>query len=621
MKQNETILKKGLFYKSQRKYQKAIKCFQKVLFNSPNHADAFNNLGATYKEMGKIVEAEKIFSEVIIHQPDYSPAHANLALIFLNKNDFQNARHHSIKAYKDFQTNPDFLFNYGLIMEKLNEFDQAIGLYGKAVQIDPNHYKANVNLSVLKILMGDLSDAEKILLDSIQRFPGKNKPLNNLGLCYEEQGKIQQAIDFYEKAALSEKTGLQARSNLLFTMHYLPDISAEMLYKVHCKWNTFPNNKIFHFENSYDKSDQILNIGYLSPDFRIHPVATFLYPILLNHNRKQFKIFCYAQIDQTDDMTEKIKKLCTNWVDITSLSDEEVCNAIQKDNIQILIDLAGHSKNNRMKIFAMKPAPVQISYLGYPGTTGLKQIDYRITDQCADPKENDSFHTEKLVRMPHCFLCYDPKESMPDISSLPALKNGFITLGSFNRMSKLNDNVLDMWAEIMIRQKNTRLILKAQAFHDFEIKKRVNNFFEKKGVKKNRLILLERIASRIEHLKLYHKIDIALDTFPYHGTATTCQALWMGIPVISLQGKAHVSRVSTSILNTLGLNDFIALSSEEYIDKVCKLSANINLLSFLRTKLRIIFQNSPLHQSKNFVSHLEHQYRKMWQNFLNNEKK
>ena len=616
---NEALIKKGLLFKSQKKYQEAIFCFKKILKENPLHIGTLNNLGGTYKEMGKTLDAERLFYQVLEFQPDYLPAHANLALIYLEKKEYQAAIEHSNKAYKTFQNNPDFLFNFALILERINDFPKAIKLYEKAISINPNHYKSYINVSALKILIGDLINAEEYLSNCVKRFPNNYRVLNNIGLCYEEQGKIKQAFEFYKKAALAEQTENIAKSNLLFAMHYQPCINGEILYQMHCQWANFLEKECYDFENVY-KNDQKINIGYLSPDFRVHPVATFLYPILLNHNRKFFRIICYSQVVHQDDMTERIKKQCTKWVDITSLTDKEACSSIQRDQIHILVDLAGYSKNNRINIFAMKPAPVQISYLGYPGTTGLKQIDYRLTDKWADPQEHNSLHTEKLIRMPHCFLCYEPGEAMPEVSSLPALKNSFITLGSFNRMSKLNDNILEVWAKIMVRQKNTLLILKAQAFHDPLVKKRIINFFENIGVKRNRLILLERLNSRMEHLKLYNKIDIALDTFPYHGTATTCQALWMGVPVVTLQGNAHVSRVSVSILKTIGLSDCVALSKKEYIDKVCNIANNIDLLSCLRKNLRKLIQDSPLYQSKKFVLQLEQQYQKLWQKYLMNKK-
>ena len=612
-----SILQKGLSYKAKRQYQDAIHCFQTILSSNSNHIDAMNNLGAVYKEMGERSLACDFFFKVLALKPDYLTAHANLALIFLETKEYKRSYAHFQKAYPAFKENANFLFHFGLNGKKLNNIKEATEQYEKAIQIDTNYYPAINNLSILKILMGELCEAEKLLLDAIKRFPNKYKLLLNLGLCYEEQGEIQKAIAYYKKAINIEKNGKQARSNLLFAMHYIEDIDAQQLYECHSKY--FSMREPVSFKNdgiSTFKTQQTINIGYLSPDFRHHPVASFMYPILLNHNKNQFNIFCYSNNNSNDDMTVTLKKLSTKWIDISSMDDKEVCQLIQNDCIHILVDLAGHSKNNRIGIFEMKPAPVQVSYLGYPGTTGLSQIDYRLTDIWADPVELEPFYKEKLIRLPHSFLCFDPEYQFPEINHLPALKNNSITLGSFNRMSKLNSYVFTLWASILIRLPNSKIVLKAQAFHDPVIRKRVQSFFEKKGVSTDRLTLLERTNSRIDHLQLYHKIDIALDTFPYHGTATTCQALWMGVPVITLQGHSHVSRVSGSILNALGLRDFIAFSPETYIEKVIHLSNNIHLLSQIRNNLRYIIKRSPLNQSKTFTKHLEKSFEKMMLHYL-----
>ena len=621
MLQSEAIfllLQKGLAYKANRLFNEAINCFKKIIFLEPKHLDAINNLGATYKDLGEKDKASKYFFDVLTLQPDYPIAHANLALVFLNAKEYKTAYFHFQKAFQSFQNNADFLFHYGLTLEKLNFLKEAAVEYERAVRIDPNYYAAMNNLSIIKILMGELTEAEKILLSGIKRFPGKEKLLTNIGLCYEEKGEIHKAIHYYKKAATMEKNGTQARSNLLFAMHYLENINMKKLYDVHSRWCTYPNQIMLKRDsNKHHNIQQIINIGYISPDLRTHPVASFLYPILLNHNKYQVNIFCYSNSENFDMMSEKLKKLSTKWVDISSLTDQDVCHEIQKDNIHILVDLAGHSKRNRLGVLAMKPAPVQLSYLGYPGTTGIEQIDYRLTDQWADPEDFEPFYHEKIVRMPDSFLCFDPEYKFPEIHSLPALKNKYITLGSFNRMSKLNPFILERWATILKHLPDSRLLLKAQAFHDSGIVKKIQIFFEQMGVNKKRLILYERTASRTDHLKMYHNIDIALDTFPYHGTTTTCQALWMGVPVITLIGNAHVSRVSMSILKTMGLTEFIATTSDEYVNKVIHLSNNLHLLSQLRKNLRAIGMNSPLHQSKTFVKHLERIYKMMWEHHIN----
>jgi len=545
------------------------------------------------------------------HNSNY---HANQAAYFLEKKQPQQALEHARKAYDNCQEQPQFLYHLGLIWLELNDLHQAARYFFKVITIDSQHYGAIVNLALIKIMLGELHNAETMLLKRNQTFPGEYDTLLNLAFCYEQQGQVDKAIAYYQKAAATNhKEKINAINSQLFLLHYQWGITAEKLYAQHCRFSEYQLNKdAFTFNMQEYMSQPKINIGYVSPDFKSHPVGSFMFPIVKYHNRQLFNIFCYSATEQMDQMTQIFQSFAFKWMDIRSLSNETICQAIQKDHIHILVDLTGYTKNNHIEIFAMKPAPIQVSYLGYPGTTGLSQIDYRITDQWADPPELESFYSEKLVRMPHCFLCYDPEYQSPDVADLPAKENGWISFGSFNRMPKLNDKILEIWAQILMHIHNSRLFLKTKAFNEPLIRKKIYNFFEKRGIEKKRLIVLDHLPSRYDHLSLYNQMDIALDTFPYHGTTTTCQALWMGVPVITLEGQPHVSRASVSILHAIGLQECIAKTPDEYIDKAIQLSGDIPFLSQLRHQLRDLIRSSPLHQSQKFVIELEGIYHRMW---------
>jgi len=613
----QRILKKGLHHKSHQRYHDAMDCFQKIINNQADHLDANNLMGDCLRQLGRHHDAYSYFSKVLERAPDYPPVHENLAGFFLQKEQHEQALFHAQKAEEHSKNNSQFLYHYGLILIGLNQLHLAATQFEKVLDIASDHYGAIINLSLIKILLGETNKAKTMLLDLNKAHPKSYNVLLNLGFCNEQQGNIDQALDYYKQAAsTNDKDRLSAYSGQLLLHHYQWNISPESLFKYHSQFlDQFEKKNLFHFNMSDYSSQAKINIGYVSPDFRKHPVGFFIHPILKGHDKTSFNVFCYSATVQKDDMTKNIEEMVYKWTDIRSLSNSAICQAIQKDRIHILIDLAGHTTNNCLGVFAMKPAPIQASYLGYPGTTGISQIDYRITDPWADLPDADIYYAEKLVRMPKCFLCYQPDTQAPPVADLPSQKNGWISFGSFNRIPKLNDNLLDIWAHILKRLKKSRLFLKTKGFNDPEIIKRFKTFFEKRGIEQNRLILLGHSPTREQHLSLYNQMDIALDTYPYHGTTTTCEALWMGVPVITLEGSAHVSRASISILQNIGLKDCIAKSPEDYINKAIQMVSDLSLLRQIRLKLRSIVRSSSLCQQQVYISDLEQMYQWMWRQY------
>ncbi|MBF0450901.1 MAG: tetratricopeptide repeat protein [Candidatus Magnetomorum sp.] len=607
----ELLRKKGLFFKNNGQYQDAVHCFEEALTLCPDDIETINLLGESFIETGELKKGQQCFFKTIQLQSNCAQGHTNLAKSFFGQNDFHQALYHALEALPSNKNNDGFLYFLGLTFQKISKYKEAIKYYQESINLNPNLSVAWNNLGIVYTLLGQLTNAEHIFKQGIQRFPDNYKLLLNLGRCYDEQGQSDTGLFYYSKAASLTERESQARSNLLFALHYQMDLTPENLYRAHCSWAVSTKKKDA-FRNALPTHP--IHIGYVSSDFKLHPVSSFFYSILLNHDQERFQLFCYAHVDQPDAMTEKMKQCVRHWRNISMLSDDEVYHLIQKDRIHILVDLSGHSDNSRLRIFTMQPAPIQVTYLGYPGTTGLNQMDYRITDAWADPPENDAFNSETLIRMPHCFLCYTPLIQFLTVNALPAQKNGFITLGSLNRLPKINSQVLEIWAQILLNIPRSHLVLKSMAFNDTLITRRMWAFFENKGIDKNRIELIHLTNTIKEHLLCYHQIDIALDTFPYNGTTTTCEALWMGVPVITLEGKAHVSRVTTSILKNIGLTECIARTTDDYIHIAIALSKNINLLSHMRQHLRTIFKASPLSQANSFVAALEEKYLWMLQN-------
>jgi len=359
--------------------------------------------------------------------------------------------------------------------------------------------------------------------------------------------------------------------------------------------------------------DRRLRIGYVSPDFRRHSVNYFLEPILANHDHTQFEVFCYADELWPDATTERLKGLVDQWRNTAGMSFDGMARLIREDGIDVLIDLAGHTGYNRLPVFARKPAPVQITYLGYPDTTGLAAVDYRITDNVADPAEKtEALHSEKLIRLPTTAWCYRPPEESPDVHELPALSGNPVTFGTFNVLAKLNAVVLETWAKVLLATPGARLMLKNKSFRDPAIPRRLLQTFEKHGVAPERIVLLGPEEKYDNHLRLYHRLDVALDPFPYNGTTTTFEALWMGVPVVTLGGDVHVSRVGASLLGNVGLSRLVAQDSERYIEIAASLAADLPALNELRLGLRKRMQSGPLMDEAGFTRNIESAYRDAW---------
>jgi predicted O-linked N-acetylglucosamine transferase (SPINDLY family) len=306
--------------------------------------------------------------------------------------------------------------------------------------------------------------------------------------------------------------------------------------------------------------------------------------------------------------------MAEGWHDIRGLPDEEAARQIQRQEIDILVDLAGHTSENRLPLLGRRPAPIQVTYCGYPNTTGMEAIQYRLTDQWADPPGlTEHLHIEKLVRLPRGFLCYQPPADAPPLGDLPARKTGQVTFGSFNALPKLRPSCIAAWSEILRRVPNSCLILKSKGLSDPEARQRVLDLFAAHGIREPRVELAATLPSHAHHLDLYNTVDIALDTFPYHGTTTTCEAFWMGVPVVVLAGATHVSRVGVSLLERLGLAFLIADFQAAYIDRAVALAGDLDRLAGLRTGLRRRMTDSPLTDVASFTRDLENAYRGMWE--------
>jgi predicted O-linked N-acetylglucosamine transferase (SPINDLY family) len=347
-------------------------------------------------------------------------------------------------------------------------------------------------------------------------------------------------------------------------------------------------------------------VGFLSGDLCHHPVAHFIEPLFREYDKERFEFVAYGDQRKSDEFSERFAKQVDLWRETCSLSDQALARQIHEDRVDILFELSGHTAYNRLGVLAMKPAPLQGSYLGYPGSTGLPTIDFRITDELADPVGmTEKLHTEKLVRMARCAWCYEPDECAPEIAAPPFQKNGFMTFGCFNNMAKLNPALFEMWADILLQVPDSHLRLKARTLTDERVKQDLTGFFTSKGIAADRLDFFGHTRKIHVHLTHYNEVDIALDSYPYHGTTTTCEALWMGCPVVTRAGSTHVSRVGVSLLSAVGFQEFICQTREDYVAQATALTANQELLTALRIGMRERLRASPLMDASGFSREFE----------------
>jgi len=612
----EHIFNLGYLSQQEGRLNEAITFYKQVIQLNQNITDAYYNLGTIYQDKKQYDEALKYYRETLQRDPGIFSAHFNMGVILAARKNFDQAMMHYQQALK---INPrlfDALYNLGTVYEEKKEFQQAAEYYQKALNINPDLAEAYNSLGNISAKLDDLDKAMENYSAALKRNPHYVEALYNLGNLFRDLGKIEEAEKFFRRALEIKPAYLACYSGLLFMMLYNPHYDMQQIFTEHLNFakhcTTEISLKIGQHTNDKSPSRR-LRIGYVSPDFRRHSVSYFIEPILKAHRREQFETYCYSDVSSPDEITGRIQMSADNWRSIVGMTDEEVCESILKDKIDILVDLAGHTENNRLLVFANKPAPVQISWIGYPATTGLSTIDYKLVDSFTDPiGTSEVFYTEKLIRLPDGFLCYLPENESPPIADSPILTTGHITFGSFNNFNKLSTETISLWAKILRAIPNARLIIKSLSLSKKAIRQYAIDKFIQEGFDMDRVELMPWIDSTRMHLDTYNRIDIALDTFPYNGTTTTCEALWMGVPVISLAGNTHVSRVGVSLLSNAGLQDLIAKTEDEYIDIAMTLANDVKGLQSLRKELRDTMAQSPLTDEKRFMGNLEECYRKMW---------
>ncbi len=590
----------------------------------PENPSSYANLGKFYYLTNEYEEAKAQYSIALAKQVDFLPALMGLGASMQKTGEFVNAKECYRKVMALQPENYQALNNMGVVLTVLAEYKEAKNCLEKALKINSSRADIFINYSNTLSKLGDIESAIKALMNAMELEPENVEVHSLLATMMLSQGKAKEADQCYRNALRINSEFAELMSAHLLSMNYSRLYTRQEIFEAHVKWGVKQqsgNCENITFENALN-SDRKLRIGYVSPDFRSHSVAYFLEPILANHNKETFEIYCYSDVRKQDYVTERIKKNIDYWRQCYSLSHEEVEAMIRKDKIDILVDLAGHTNGNRLVVFAKRVAPVQVSYLGYPNTTGLNSIDYLITDEYCDPTDTaDPFYTESLVRIPQAFYCYKPPVDAPDISSLPAIDNGYITFASYNNLVKIGEDIIELWSKVLLSVPDSKMVIQNHSFNDLSTKERIENFFVSHGVDAKRL-MLQPSNDFSSYLVGHNQIDIMLDTFPWAGHTITCHALMMGVPVITLVGDEHASRMGHSTLQNLGLAECIeciAYNKEEYVERAVSLASNLSGLEEMRRQLRPALLGSVLCDGIQFAQKLEDQYQIMWRKWCDKQ--
>lgn len=572
--------------------------------------------GNILRNLRKYAEAEHVFKAALEYKPNDPSLLCSVGTVLREQNLFDAATKHYERALELAPKSPSVLRNAADYYRSMREHERARDAYERLIEVvGDKDVGAFNNLAITLRDLDRFDDAEEMYLKCIELDEDNEYGFNNLAILLMEMGKGKESIQYYQKALEKNPDYKSARSNMMFYMNYLSEYSPQELYAAHREWQRFhvvPDipGSIYH-PNTPDP-DRKLKIGYVSADFYGHAVSYFIDAALKFHDKESFEVTCYAHVSTPDAITERLKGFVENFRFIHQVKDDELAEIIRDDEIDILIDLAGHTAGNRVDALALRPAPIQVTWIGYPNTTGLDSVDYRFVDNVTDPPGlADEVHSETLWRLPDIFTCYTPTAKEEVNKTPPAAKNGYVTFGSFNNASKISTLTVDSWSRVLHAVPGSKLLLKSASLADQGTCDRFAERFGEYGIDKERIEFYGRMSSK-DHMNFYGRVDIGLDPTPYNGTTTSCEALWMGVPIVTLAGDRHAARVTASLLHQVGLEDLIGETMDEYVEKAAALAGDVPRMTRIREELRDRMRESPLCDGARHTRNVEQAYREMW---------
>jgi len=644
---SQSVLLKAIEFHKKGDFGAAESLYRQVLADDPASADALHLLGLVLFVRGKPEEARDLLQQAVDQKPEMALFHFDLGCVLESGNNLDAAESAFNKAIDRDPSLAQAHFRLGNVLRKKNRMPDAVRCYEEASRLDPNSFDAFNNLGAAYKETGNIDKAEQALRRAAQLRPERAECQNNLGMALSAKGLTEEAIACFSRAIALDASCMSAylnlgkdlmlmgdlssaikvlrrahekcpedatvHSTLLVALAYDPDISPSTLCEEHACWDRIQMRKTTVFRNPSNSRDpdRRLRIGYVSPDFVSHPVAHFLEPVIAHHDHASFRIFCYSDVARPDETTERLKTYADCWRSISLMDTDAFCDMVQSDEIDILVDLAGHLALNRLPAFIRKPAPIQISWIGYPCPTGLRAIDYRLSDSIINPPDEQVVSVETPIRLESGFCCYTPFANAPSVNDLPCGQTNRMTFGSLHNPLRLNAKVLELWAKLMLSVPGSRLLIFRTSLSAW-CRKQVIAIMSVMGIAEERIIFRNELLPDGHYLGIYHLVDIALDTFPWSGHTTACEALWMGVPVLTLCGEHPASRMTSSVLTRVELNDFITRSPQEFVAQGTRWANQKSALEEIRVNLRRKMKNSPLCDGKSFTKTLEGAFREVW---------
>lgn len=643
----------GLVYRGKGEIQKAIESYRHALAIAPNHLDLLNNLGVVYLEKKDYTQAEKHFRQALYLEPNHKLSLMNLGNTLQSLGRLHEAISHYLRiielegdspivlknlasAYRsigqvdkvgetlakisfDHVDQPEIWLERAIYLSQMRDYEQAEKIFLVLLEHESTSKESLFQLARMRYEQKRTNEALSLYTKLIERDPSNINAWNNIALILSQRGFISDAIQVFERAIALDQNNRNRwpRHNRLFYLNLDSTRSVSEVFEAHRQWGIEELNRVVprqQWKNSKDP-DKRLKIGYVSPDYRSHPVANFLIPIL-DHHSDTFEIIAYSETHQTDYITELIKSKVSRWRNTIGYMAEDCAKQIEEDEIDILIDLAGHTAGNRLDIFALKPAPIQMTYMGYGNTTGLPTMDYLISNSFFHPLDETAPPTvETVIRLPGNISTYNPLlHQSIQVNSLPALKNGYITFGSLHNLSKITPEVIQVWSQVLHKVENSKLLIARDSLDQFHQEKFLQQF-SNHNITPDRIIFQSQIPSE-GHLSIYHQIDISLDVFPYGGGTTSYESCWMGVPIITKCGKSMLERGAGSLLYYCELYDFITCTDCGFIEAASEQSQNLQQLAQIRSELRSKMLSS-ICDAPTFTRNLENLYRQVWAKWCN----
>ena len=606
----------GLVEMSVGHIDEAIKFMRRAIDLNSENSDYHTNLGNALRRKNLNDEAIDSYNAALRLNPNIPETHTNLgnALADMGKIDEAIAAHR-----KAIELKPEFVFAYANLGNALRIkglLQESIEVQRQAVRLQPNLAELHANMGLSLSENGQMDEGAEEYRESLRLKPNQPQSQSNFGDLLMKLGQIEAAVACFEAAVKFAPGDAGIGSNLVFALNFDSRCSAAEILSRHREWAariTPAIPPLFRRQDHAPDPNRKLRIGYVSANLCDHVIGRNMLPIFRHRNVAEFETFCYSSVRQADAITREFMLLSDEWRDITWMQDDAVARMVADDRIDILVDLSLQLPGGRLRAFGAKPAPIQIAFAGYPGTTGMTQMDYRLTDQYLDPpRESDAFYSEQSIRLPHSFWCYDPAAMGVaegfDVAPLPAMKNGFITFGCLNSFHKVNAACLGLWAKTMSAVPKSRLILLAPPG---KTRQWVLEQFQSHGVDPGRIEFVGR-QSRGDYLRTYDRIDLGLDSLPYNGHTTSLDSIWMGVPVVTLVGKTVVGRAGFSQLSNLNLAQLVARDADEFVRIVSATASDVSVLATVRAGLRERMLRSPLTDATRFAADIESVYRQVW---------